>query len=64
MSENLNSNNIEEDEFNLNTEDSDYQDLITKLKDIKSTITLLEKTIFKKLEMLDLCFCQLFFLTD
>jgi len=47
MSGNLNSNNIEEDEFNLNTEDSDYQDLITKLKDIKSTITLLEKTIFK-----------------
>jgi len=46
MSENLNSNNIENNEFNLNTEDSDYQDLIIKLKEIKSTIALLEKTIF------------------
>ena len=47
MSENLNSNNIENDEFNLNKEDSDYKDLITKLRDIKSIIALLEKTIFK-----------------
>ena len=46
MSENLNSNNIENDEFYLNNEDSDYKDLITKLKEIKSTIFLLEKTIF------------------
>ena len=47
MSENLNSNNIENDDFNLNTEDSDYKDLITKLSEIKSNIALLEKTIFK-----------------
>jgi hypothetical protein len=47
MSENLNSNNIEKDEFNLNNEDIDYKDLITKLKEIKSTIALLEKKIFK-----------------
>ena len=47
MSENLNSNNIENNEFNLNNEDSDYKDLITRLKDIKSTITLLEKKLFK-----------------
>ena len=47
MSENLNSNNIENDEFNLNNEDSDYKDLITRLKEIKSTIALLEKTFFK-----------------
>ena len=47
MSGNLNSNHIENDEFNLNNEDSDYQDLITRLKEIKSTISLLEKTIFK-----------------
>ena len=47
MSENLNSNNIENDEFNPNNEDSDYQDLITRLKEIKSTIALLEKIIFK-----------------
>ena len=47
MSENLNSNNIENDEFDLNNEDSDYKDLITKLKEIKSNIALLEKKIFK-----------------
>ena len=47
MSENLNPNNIEKDTFNMNTEDSDYRDLIVKLKEIKSTIALLEKTIFK-----------------
>ena len=34
MSENLNSNHIENDEFKLNTEDSDYKDLIVKLKEI------------------------------
>ena len=42
MTENLNSNNIENDEFNLKTKDSDYQDLIIKLKEIKSSIALLE----------------------
>ena len=47
MSENLNSNNIENDDFKLNTEDSDYKDLITKLREIKLNIALLEKTIFK-----------------
>ena len=47
MSENLNSNNIENDDFNLNDEDGDYEDLINRLKEIKSTIALLEKTIFK-----------------
>ena len=47
MSENFNSNSIENDDFNLNTEDSDYKILITKLKEIKSTIALLEKTILK-----------------
>ena len=47
MSGNLNSNNIEKDDFNVKTEDNDYKDLIVKLKEIKSTIALLEKTIFK-----------------
>ena len=47
MSENLNSNNIENDDFNLINEDIDYKDLIVKLKEIKSTIALLEKIIFK-----------------
>jgi len=46
MSENLNSNNIENDETNLINEDSDYKNLITRLNEIKSTIALLEKTIF------------------
>ena len=47
MIENLNYNNNEKEDFNLSTEDSDYKDLITRLKEIKSTIALLEKTIFK-----------------
>ena len=47
MSQNLNSNNTENDDFNPNNEDSDYKDLITRLKEIKSIISLLEKTIFK-----------------
>ena len=47
MGENLNSNNIENEEYNLNIEDSDYKDLITRLKDIKSNIALLEKILFK-----------------
>ena len=47
MSENLNSNNIENDDFHVINEDSDYTDLITRLNEIKSTIALLEKTIFK-----------------
>ena len=41
------SNNIEKDESNLYNEDSDYKDLNTRLKEIKSTIALLEKIIFK-----------------
>ena len=47
MSEKLNSNNIEKDEFNLKNEEGDYKDLITRLKEIKSNIALLEKIIFK-----------------
>ena len=47
MSENFNSNNIANYEFNLNAEDSDYEDLINRLKEIKSTIALLEKTLLK-----------------
>ena len=47
MSENWNSNNIQDYESNQDNEDSDYQDLITRLKEIRSTIALFEKTIFK-----------------
>ena len=39
--------NIENDDFNRKTEDSDYKDLIVKLKEINSNIALLEKIIFK-----------------
>ena len=45
MSENLNPNNIKNDDLNLSVEDSDYKNLITRLKEIKKTITLLEKKI-------------------
>ena len=47
MSGNLNSNNVKNDQFNLNNDDGDYKDLIIRLKEIKSTLGLLEKTIFK-----------------
>ena len=47
MSENLDSNNIEKDDFNMKTEDNNYKDLIVKLKEIRSSIALLEKIIFK-----------------
>ena len=47
MSDNFNSNNIENDELKLNNEYSDYKDLINRLKEIKSNIALLKKTIFK-----------------
>ena len=47
MSENLKSNNTEKEEITMNTEDSDYKELSAKLEEIKSTIALLEKTIFK-----------------
>ena len=47
MSENPRLNNIENDEFNLETEESEYKNLITRLKEIKATIALLEKTILK-----------------
>ena len=47
MSGNSNSNNIKNDELNVTNEDSDYKDLIYRLKEIKSNIVLLEKTIFK-----------------
>ena len=47
MSKNLTSDIIENDEFNQNSEEIDYNDLITRLKEIKSIVTLLEKTIYK-----------------
>ena len=47
MSEDFNSKNNKENQFNLNIEDTDYKNLIIRLKEIKTTIALLEKTIFK-----------------
>ena len=47
MSENLNSKNTEKDEFNLKNEEGDYKDLITRLREIKSNIALLEKIIYR-----------------
>ena len=37
MSENLNSNNIENDDFNLINEDIDYKDLLTRLNAVSYT---------------------------
>ena len=47
MNEKFNTNNIKNDEFNLNIEESDYENLITRLKEIRVTIALLEKKVFK-----------------
>ena len=47
MSENIKTNDIENDEFNFNPEENFYHNLINRLKEIKKTINLLEKTIFK-----------------
>ena len=47
MTKNITSNNIENEEFNLNKEEDDYKNLFTKLKEIKKTLSLLEQNIFK-----------------
>ena len=49
MSENLNSNNIENDEFNLNTKESDYKNLVNRLREISSIIALLKNRYLDKL---------------
>jgi len=46
MNEKFTSNNIENDQLTQDTEESDYKNLVTRLKKISSTIELLEKTIF------------------
>ena len=46
MSDNLIGINMQNDEFSQNNEESDYKNLITRLKEIKTTISLLEKTLF------------------
>ena len=47
MNEEFTSNNKKNDEPSLGREEYDYKILITKLEEIKTTISLLEKTIFK-----------------
>ena len=47
MNEKFTSNNIKNDEVILNADENDYKNLITKLKEISSTIALLETTIFR-----------------
>ena len=48
MNEKFISNNFENDELNLNTEESDYKNLVTRLREISSTIALLEKRYLDK----------------
>ena len=40
-------NHIEKDQITFNKEENYYENLITKLKEISKTISLLEKTIFR-----------------
>ncbi len=48
MNEKFTSNNIYNDEFHLKTEQSDYENLINRLKEIRSTIALLDKKYLDK----------------
>ncbi len=45
MKEQFTTNNSENDEFHLNSEESDYKNLIIRLKEIRSNISLLGKII-------------------
>ena len=47
MTEKLSSSDIQNNEFDFNTEKSDYENLIIRLKEISSTIAFLEKKIFR-----------------
>ena len=48
MNEKFTSNKIENDDLTLNTEESDYKNLVTRLREISSTIALLEKRYLDK----------------
>ena len=48
MNDECTSNNIENNESYMNIAESDYKNLITRLKDISSTIALLEKHYLDK----------------
>ena len=47
MNEEFISKNIKNDEQSFSSDEFDYKNLITKLEEIKTTIDLLQKTIFK-----------------
>ena len=47
MNENMNSDNNPFDDFDLKTKEKDYKILITKLKEINTSIALLEKTLLR-----------------
>ena len=47
MNDECTSNDIENDDFILNNEESDYTNLMSRLNNISEKIALLEKTIFK-----------------
>ena len=47
MNEKFDSKNFINYNLNLNTEENDFENLITRLKEIKKTISFLEKTKFK-----------------
>ena len=48
MDQKLSSNKIDKDEFILNNQDNDYNILITRLKEINLTISLLQKQYLDK----------------
>ena len=47
MSEEFTSNNIKKNDNSMNTDESDYTCLNIRLEEIKTTISLLEKTLFR-----------------
>ena len=48
MNEKSTPNNIKNEDCNLNTEDSDFDNLISRLNEIKVTIALIEKQFLDK----------------
>ena len=53
MSENLTSNNIDNDGFNQDSEEIEYKNLIIRLKDISKNILLLKKQYLDKFNIFD-----------
>ena len=47
MNDEFISNNINKHDYDLKTDEIDYKNLITRLKDISSNLALLEKIIFR-----------------